>query len=471
MKYLTRLKESIITRVNVSLEEFGFDVGPYVRRIIKPQHYTDFYAFYGLTTQHPHLFQFSNSSIVKYAILYKSDIRGDELKSRQDPCVIAGRPVRLHDDEVIDISDSFLIKTLVHNKSHDPTSPERFSIANTVSMHYANIHGAPSRGCCLFPFATVDLTTMHESIVGAYAYVQVGEFSHMNIQPGQIWIRSNDDFDFNYVYDPDVLKKYIRVVPGKKPSGAFMDFVEERKTDFVRVFGFLYATEPDVIPRGSFISRYCVLRGNTHVDENVLVAQRSYLENAWLGKGANAQENCYIINSRLEGFNVTAHGGKIIHSRLGKHVFVGFNSFLRGSEKNPLVVGQGSIVMPHTIMDLDEPLEVPAEHVVWGYVRNQDDLRTNSVAISDLIKVDGELKRGAMTFRGSGDCFIKAFLNRIHHILEANGAYFNGSSNHGHAQKTQNISYNIIQPYSDGDYKGIYPTILINPMPPSGRNW
>ncbi|MDY6810768.1 MAG: hypothetical protein SW127_17395, partial [Actinomycetota bacterium] len=40
----------------------------------------------------------------------------------------------------------------------------------------------------------------------------------------------------------------------------------------------------------------------------------------WLGKGANAQEQCYIINSHLEGFDITAHGAKIIEADLGKNV-------------------------------------------------------------------------------------------------------------------------------------------------------
>ena len=92
------------------------------------------------------------------------------------------------------------------------------------------------------------------------------------------------------------------------------------------------------VPRGASLNRYALVKGESHISENVLVAQRAYLENAWLGKGANAQENCYIINSRLEGNNVTAHGGKIIHANLGKNVFVGFNSFLRGTADLPLEI-------------------------------------------------------------------------------------------------------------------------------------
>ncbi|HHD63238.1 MAG TPA: transferase, partial [Desulfobulbaceae bacterium] len=50
-----------------------------------------------------------------------------------------------------------------------------------------------------------------------------------------------------------------------------------------------------------------------------------------------------------------------------------------------------------------------------------------------------------------------------HHILDANGAFYDGEGNKGHAQKNQNISFNIIQPYSEGNKKGVYPTLVIRP--------
>ena len=113
----------------------------------------------------------------------------------------------------------------------------------------------------------------------------------------------------------------------------------------------------------------------------MLVAQRAYLENAYLGRGANAQENCYILNSHLEENNVTAHGGKIIHAVLGKKIFVGFNAFLQGRKENPLKIGDGCIVMPHTIIDLEEPLEIPAGHLIWGYIKNGRDLKEHSLPL------------------------------------------------------------------------------------------
>jgi hypothetical protein len=66
-----------------------------------------------------------------------------------------------------------------------------------------------------------------------------------------------------------------------------------------------------------------------------------------------------------------------------------------------------------------------------------------------------------MFFEGNGAKFVAAFRERIHHILEANGAFYNGIKGKGHAQTNQNISFNIIQPYPEGDLKGLFPTTMI----------
>lgn len=474
MRRLDELLKRVIARVNVSLRQHRVDVGDYVHDLIKPEQFVQFYAFYGLTSEHPLAFHFEHASLagsyflgkckVRHSILYKSDIRGDELKKKGDVFGCEGLPIALHDDETINIKDSFLIKTLVHNFSHAPEHPEVFPIWNTLALHYANIHGSPSEGLFLGPFATVDLTAVNNSIVGAYAYVQVGELNNAVIPPGKVLIRSGEAFEFSYQFAKGALKKYVEVTPGEAPRGVFMNFVERRKVDFERVFGFLYASQPEISPPNSFISRYAVVKGRSHIGENVLVAQRAYLEEAWLGQGANVQENCYIIHSRLEGNDVTAHGGKIIHCRLGTKVFVGFNAFLQGSPEYKFKVGDGCIIMPHTIVDLKEPVEVPPNYVVWGLVRTEEELAKHSLPIKEFAKVRGKLRRGAMTFSGDGQKFVETFASRIDHILEANGAYFDGAKLQGHAQKTQNIMYNLIQPYSDSEWKGIYPNIRIFPV-------
>ncbi len=473
MKELEKLQERIIQRVNINLRELGYDVGPFVDGLIPFSQMVKFYAFYGITTHHPLNFQFRQSNLagsyflgkcrVTNSLLYKSDIRGDELKQEGDRFRYRNFEIPVNQDEVIDIEDSYLIKTLVHSYSHDPETLEKFFIKDTISGHYANIHGSPADGCFFGPFSTVDLTTIRDCVVGAYSYVQAGEISHLNIEPGTIWVRSPDSFNFLYRFPVRHLNNYIYFAPGAPPKGMFMDFVEDRKDAFQRVFDVVNIESALPVPSSASLDRYAVVKPHTHIGENVLVAQRAFLQNAWLGKGANAQENCYIINSKLEGNNVTAHGGKIIEADLGNNVFVGFNSFLRGRPDCRLTIGKESIVMPHTIIDIREPLAIPPGQIVWGLITTSKDLATNSMPVSDFYKINGRFFKGDMIFEGSGAAFVSAFMNRIHHILKANGAYFNGAENKGHAQRNQRISFNTIQPYPLGPLEGLYPTISIQP--------
>ncbi len=471
---LKKMIGRIIDRVNINLREPHFDVGPYIRNIVAFNKFSLFYAFYGLTFHYPLHFRFHKSSIsgsyflgkciVDHSILYKSDIRGDELKAQGDVFMYGDKAIPLHDDEVIRIRDSYLIKSLVHSNSHDPESLEEFFIYNTIAMHYANIHGSPTEGSFIAPFATVDLTTVHDCVIGVYSYVQVGELSHQLIQDGRVFIHAEGIFRFDYRFEPNKLRPYIHMEPGTQPEGTLFDFVESRNRDFEEVFERIQHKSLVRVPHGAYLSRYSVIKGDTRLSENVLVAQRAYLEDAWVGKGSNAQENCYIISSLLEGYNITAHGGKVIHARLGKKVFVGFNSFLRGAPDCQLNIGGDCIVMPHTIIDLEEPLDIPPACLVWGFIRNRKDLESNSLLLDDLTRVRGEVKLGAMSFEGDGAAFVNAFKERIEHILESNGAYYDGGAKRaGHAQKGGNIIVNIIQPYPEGALKGIYPTIDIQP--------
>jgi carbonic anhydrase/acetyltransferase-like protein (isoleucine patch superfamily) len=259
------------------------------------------------------------------------------------------------------------------------------------------------------------------------------------------------------------LNHYINFIAGRLPQGFIMDFVDDRKEGFQRVFNAVNIEQSVPVPNNASLDRFAVIKPKTHISENVLVAQRAYLHNAWLGKGANAQENCYIINSRLKGLNVTAHGAKIIEADLGKNIFVGFNSFLRGRPDSRLTLGDESIIMPHTIIDIKKPLTIPPGHLVWGLITNPKELETNSMSLKDFSKINNGLIKGNMSFEGNGAGFVSAFRDRIHHILDANGAFFDGKKNRGHAQKNQNISFNTIQPYPDGKLQGLYPTIMIQP--------
>jgi len=273
-------------------------------------------------------------------------------------------------------------------------------------------------------------------------------------------------FNFLYRYPINRLSTYIYFAPGIQPQGTFMDFVKDRQEAFQRVFDPVNIDAPIPVPSSASLDRYAVVKPKTEIGENVLVSQRAYLQNATLGKGANAQENCFIINSNLEGNNVTAHGAKIIEADLGQNVFVGFNSFLRGRPDSRITIGKNSIIMPHTIIDVRKPLSIPPGHIVWGLVTSQKELDSNSISIEDMSKVTNKLTKGNMLFEGDGTRFVSAFQNRIHHILEANGAFYNHKDKKGpkgHAQKNQNMSFNTIQPYPKGKLEGLYPTIIIQP--------
>lgn len=472
MEALNSLFGRIVQRANINLRELGFDVGPWVRHLVPPAQFKKFYAFYGITPNHPLDFQFRESSLagsyflgkckVTRSVLYKSDVRGDELKKKGDIYRFKNMDIVLSRDESFDIVDSYLLKTLVHCFTHDPETLETFFIRDTVSAHYANIHGSPVEGCFLGPLATLDLTTAHDSVLGAFSYVQAGEVAHLSIDPGTIWIRSPENFNFLYRHPADRLERYIQFCPGDQPRGELIDFLEERQEAFQRIFEVVHIEPYQKVPDNASLDRFAVIRPKTTISENVLVAQRAFLENAFLGKGANAQENCYIINSRLEGNNVTAHGAKIIDADLGKTVFVGFNSFLRGRPDARIAIGADSIIMPHTIIDVQEPLTIPAGRIVWGLIQSAEDLAANSMSQEDFSRISGGTIQGSMVFEGSGATFIAAFRDRIHHILEANGAFFDGKANKGHAQRNQKISFNTIQPYPDGELEGLYPTIVIS---------
>ena len=473
MKALEKLFHRIIQRININLRELDYDINPFIENLVSLNQMVKFYAFYGLTPHHPLDFEFRHSSLAgSYflgkcrtvnSILYKSDIRGDELKHKGDVFHYQKFEIPVARDEGIDIEDSFLVKTLVHNYSHDPETLEKFFIRDTVSAHYANIHGSPCDGSFLGPFATVDLTTMCDCVIGAFSYVQAGEIGHLNIGPGTVWVRSPDAFNFLYRYPPDKLKRYINFATGRLPHGLIMDFVDAHKGAFQRVFE-VVNIEPSIpIPPNASLDRYAVVKPKTRIGENVLVAQRAYLQNSILGKGANAQENCYIINSQLAGYNITAHGAKIIEADLAENTFVGFNSFLRGRPESRLTVGKESIIMPHTIIDIERPLTIPPGHLVWGLITNQKDLQANSMSLDKFSRIDDGLIQGNLTYEGSGASFVTAFRDRIHHILEANGAFFDGAQRKGHAQRNQKISFNTIQPYPEGELEGLYPTIVIQP--------
>jgi carbonic anhydrase/acetyltransferase-like protein (isoleucine patch superfamily) len=472
VRQIQSLIDKIADIVSVNLREHAFSVNTHLDNCVALDKLAKFYAFYGLSPHYPLHFHFHKSVLagsyflgmctVERSVLYKSDIRGDELRVKGRKITAGGRELTLQDDEKIHIKNSFLVKTLVHSNSHDPENPELFHVYNTVALHFANIHGSPTRGVFIGPFATLDQTTAHDCVLGPYAYVNAGEIRHANIPGGHIQVRSRDRYEFHYQHNPESLARFIQYVPGKIPRGILMVLSDRFKQGFQEVFKSLPQGKCPNTPVGSFVSPYAAVDEGSTIGENVLVAQRAYLSKARMGGGSNAQENCFIIDSELEGRNITAHGANVIHAKLGQKVFVGFNSFLNGSMANPIVIGKDSIVTPHTIIDAKAAIVIPPGHMVWGLIERPEDIPRQTLAIEDLRRISGEARIGEMTFSGDGGAFAADFAGRIEHILEANGAYFEGTQeNRGHAQKGQDIAYNIIQPFPKGMHRGICPTLDI----------
>lgn len=472
MERIRRLIKHISSRINVNLKPMGLDVEQVLDSTINTDDLIKYYAYYALSIDHPIYFRFQESNLggsyflgkcdVDRSIIYLSDIRGDELKTKDTIVQVGDVETELYQDEVIQVINSYMIKTLVHNHSRNPEIPEYFRILNTVAMHYSNIHGTTTEGVYLGPFSTVDLSVLHNCILGNFCYVQAGDLSRVYIDPGRVWIKADGKYEFDYNYPQATLEKYISWDQNGELAGLFVDFLTGRRSDFLPVYDSLAAKAPVPVPESAFLSRYSVIRGDCVLGENSLVAQRAYIENSVLGTGSNAQENSYIVDTRLSDLVVVAHGGKMVHSDIGEKVFIGFNSFLYGTRKTPIKVGAGCIVMPHTIIDAAEPLNIPDDTIIWGYVRTQEDLKTQAISLSEFAK-QKDLKIGNMTFKGDGAAFVRDFQNRVEHILVENGARYNGEKeSRGHAQRTQSVSYNLFQPYLGGEKKGMFPTIIVD---------
>ena len=469
MKQFFLLVERIINRVNASLREHNFSVDAYINAVNDPRKMLEYYAAYAVTSKHPLRLQFKESNIagsyflgkcyVHDSVVYKSDLRGDELKRKGD-LVTWDKQLPLTEDESILIRNSFLFRTLIHSHSHNIAMPEEMFVRNSVAAHYSNIHGSTLEGCYLGIFATVDQMSLQSCVIGDFSYLQMGELFHRVIDPGTVWIERNG-FSFHYTLPPEILRRYVAFDDNHRPCGILFDFVDSKKHDFDRIYdsGKLGKLR---IPASSAVNRFSLIKGKTKIGENVLVSQRAYLDNADMGYGSNAQENTFIVHSKLSGHDITAHGAKIIHSQVGENVFVAFNSFLNGKPEAPISIGTGCIIMPHTIIDSKEAIVIPENHLVWGFIGSRQDMASHSVAL-DVLSASQGLEIGGMIFSGDGKLFVDGFRATTHHILEDNGAFYSKGKNRGHAQNHQSSAINIIQPYRIGPRRGLYPAISIEP--------
>lgn len=422
----------------------------------------------GVTSHHPVDFKSISSCLsgsyflgpchVADAIVCHSDIRGDELKQKGD---LYNDLASLICHERVMIQSSLLYKTLVHNCSHNPDSLNAFSINQTIACQYANIHGSSVSQSLLGAFSTVDLMEIKGCCVGAFSYIQTRVCTNRQFDPGCILIQT-DRFTFQFSHKPDIVDQYIGLADSLAPEGLIDEFMAQHlqapadglKADRSR-------TEDTSVPESSSVHQYAVIQGKTSISENVLVSQNAFLDTAVMGKGSNAQENCMIVNSRLEGMNVTAHGGKIIHADMGVNTFTGFNSFLFGKEDARLTIGSHCIVMPHTIIDIQTPLKIPDHTLVWGYITGESDLKLHTIPIEQFQKINGERIIGDLQFKGRGDDFIQAFSHRIEHILETNGAYFNAGGPKGHAQHDKDVVFSRFHPVTSAEHPGLFPHIRV----------
>ena len=116
MKELEKLLDRIVQRININLRELEYDASPFIRNLVTLDKTVLFYAFYGITPHHPLNFEFRHSSLAgSYflgrirtgnSILYKSDIRGDELKHQGDVFHYQKFEIPVSRDEGIDIEDT-----------------------------------------------------------------------------------------------------------------------------------------------------------------------------------------------------------------------------------------------------------------------------------------------------------------------------------------------------------------------------
>lgn len=467
LKQLNQLVDGIAGRVNVGLNGHAFNTDHLVHWLASRTRPLECCASYEATSKSPILLKFHECNIagshflgrcrVDRSVVYKSDVRGEELKRKGDP-VNHSKTDALSNDEIITISNSFLFKTLIHSRSCNPETPEELFIRNTIAAPYATLYGSTLEGCYVGAFATVDRTALHSCLVGEFSYIQVGHLDQKEIERGTVWAE-DEHYSFRYTYAKEILDRYISLDEAFQPTGALYAFAEERKPDLER--------NPEQVTDGAsgapsppVLSRFAVVKGKMMIGRRVSICERAFVENSVLADGAMARENTFIINSRLSGLNISDHGSKVVWSTLGERVFTGINAFLNGKENAKIVVGEGCIIMPHTIIDPEQPIEIPGGRLVWGFIGSAEDVDAHSISLAELSEAK-KISMGGMVFEGKGADFVAALKHRIHMIFESNGAFRGSGTALDPIQDPGNTQVFTIQPYGTGPKTGLYPTIKI----------
>ena len=63
MNELQKLYDRIIQKVNINLRKLEFDAEPYASGLILPDQMSKFYAFYGISADHPLSLEFRHSGL------------------------------------------------------------------------------------------------------------------------------------------------------------------------------------------------------------------------------------------------------------------------------------------------------------------------------------------------------------------------------------------------------------------------
>ena len=458
MEQLNQLIDGISRRVSLNLTEYDFDTDHFVHSVTDQAKLLECCASYDATSQIPFQLNFHECNIagsyflgncrVDKSVVYKSDIRGDELKRKGDSAIHS--KYTLSDDEVISITNSFLFKTLIHGKSYNPETPEEFFIRNTAAAHYATIHGSTLEGCYIGAFATVDRTSLHACLVGEFSYIQANDLFHKELKRGTVWFE-NEHYSFRYTYPETILDRYISHGNDCQPTGALYEFTEKLNIELEKMPP-QSADIPIDTSHPYFINHFAVINGETEIGKGVSICQRVFIEKSEIGDNATALENSCIINSKLSNHTIITHGVKVIYTTLGKNVFTGMNSFLNGKEDADISIGDGCIIMPHTIIDPVESIKIPSDQLIWGFISTQEDVATHSVSLKELNQTK-KISMGNMTFEGKGHAFVDALNHRTDLIPQ--------DRNDNSIQDSENTSVFVIQPYGTGPKTGIYPTLKI----------
>lgn len=459
MEQLNQLINGISKRVSLNLTEYDFDTDHFVHSLTDQNKLLEYCASYDATSKAPFELNFHECNIagsyflgncrVDKSVVYKSDVRGDELKQKGDPA-IQSESFILSDDEVISITNSFLCKTLIHSKSYNSETPENFFIKNTIASHYSNIHGSTLEGSCIGAFTTIDRTALHSCLVGDFSYIQAHDLFHKELERGTVWFE-NENYSFRYTYPETILNRYISLGEDSRPTGILYEFTEKLKTELEKMPPQL-ADIPVDKSHPYFINHFAVIKGNTRIGKDVSICQRAFIENAEIGDNATVQENTYVINSKLLNYTIITHGGKAIHSTLGMNVFTGMNSFLNGKVDAEINIGDGCIILPHTIIDPVKQITIPPDQLIWGYISAQEDVATHSVSLKELNHTK-KISMEGMVFEGKGNAFVEALKHRIDLIAQ--------NRTNKRVQSPENTSVFVIQPYGTGPKTGIYPTLRI----------